>query len=154
MKRGADWLAFIGVIALLGVVLLVEGKKSVQLQSQIPLSAKELYSKLAHSQVKLQILDVRTGSDGYEDSHIPGAIPLPGGDLASASSEVRERVFSYVPTLVVSSDGDSKAFEACRANFPLARNLAGGMTAWTSANYPEDSGEWVPPKNHAGGGCL
>ena len=38
--------------------------------------------------------------------------------------------------------------------FKLARNLEGGIEGWTDEGLPEDSGEYVPPKPGAGGGCL
>lgn len=153
----AAWLeagAYTIVIALLGALLYAEGRRNVELQAQVPLVARDFYRQLASSQVKLQIIDARADVAEYEDTHIPGAIPLAGCDLEAADPAVRSRVFSYAPTVVVTADGDPAIYARCRRQFALARNLAGGMAAWSEAGYPEDSGEWVPPKNRAGGGCL
>ena len=56
--------------------------------------------------------------------------------------------------VIVTADGDDAAFEACRQHFAAARNLAGGMEAWSAANLPEDTGEYRAPKASASGGCL
>jgi hypothetical protein len=68
--------------------------------------------------------------------------------------KVMERILPSVPTIIVSEDGDAEAFKKCATFFTSARNLEGGLEAWVDANLPEDSGEYIPPKPSAGGGCL
>ncbi len=132
-----------------------EGQRRQSLETQVPISAKELYQKLARSQVKLQVIDIRPElEDNYEDAHIPGAIPLPGCDLSAAPPAAAAQILTSAPTIVVSADGDAGTFQGCSGQFKQARNLAGGMEAWTDAAYPEDTGEYMPPKAGAGGGCL
>jgi rhodanese-related sulfurtransferase len=64
-------------------------------------------------------------------------------------------VIPSVPTVIVAAgEVDAAAAEACAARFTAARVLAGGMEAWSDANLPEDSGEYVAPSSKAGGGCL
>jgi rhodanese-related sulfurtransferase len=105
--------------------------------------------------VKLQIVDLRPYDDEhYLDAHIPGAIPSPGCDEGQTPEKAKDRIYSYVQTIIVTEAGDSAAFEACSKRFGQARLLAGGMAAWTEASLPEDTGDYSPPKNAAGGGCL
>lgn len=146
--------AYIVTLAVLGGALFMEGRHHAQLQAQVPITAKDLYRKLASSQVKLQIIDARTDVSEYEDTHIPGAIPVPGCNLDELDPDVRQRVYSFVPTIVVTQDGDTTAYQNVRKHFAQVRNLEGGMEAWSEASYPEDSGEWIPPRAGAGGGCL
>lgn len=142
------------VLAFLSVLIAREGLARAALERAVPLSPKELYQTIASSQVKLQILDIRDDIDEFEDTHVPGAIPLPGCDLAKATSAAAEQVLASVPTIIVSATGAREAFEACAARFTQARNLEGGLEGWVDEGLPEDSGEYVPPKPAAGGGCL
>lgn len=142
------------VLALFGALVAREALANARLQAQVPLTPKELYQTIATSQQKLQIIDIRAGSDEFEDTHVPGSIPFPACDAAKAPPGAAERVLASVPTVIVSAQGDAAAFSACALRFALARNLGGGLAAWVDANLPEDSGEYVPPKPSAGGGCL
>lgn len=147
----AVWLC---LLALFGALLAREAAANARLQAQVPLAAKELYQAIATSQQKLQLVDVRAALDDYQDTHVPGAIPFPGCDASKAPPGAAERVLASVPTIIISADGDPAAYAACARHFTQARNLAGGLDAWVDANLPEDSGEYVPPKPAAGGGCL
>ena len=94
-------------------------------------------------------------AEGYEDSHVPGAIPLPGCDAARRRRRRGRASCTSVPTVVISARGTaSKSVRTCLARFTPARSLAGGMEAWSEARLPEDSGEYTPPSAKAGGGCL
>ena len=146
-----EWLSYLAVIAVLGALIFVEGTRAHTLEERVALLPAELYRKLAKSQVKLQIVDARA-LDEYEDTRIPGAVPFPGCTTPVPAAE--KHVLASVPTIIVSATGDAATFASCRARFTSARNLAGGMTAWSDAGLPEDSGEYVPPKPGAGGGCL
>lgn len=142
-------------IVVLSLLLVQEGRTHSELSAGSALDARALYRRISSSQVKLQIIDARGGSEeGYEDTHIPGAIPFAGCDFEALDESVRARIFDYAPTVVVSANGESDVFDRCRRHFRTAFNLKGGMTAWLDAGLPEDSGEYVPPKNSAGGGCL
>jgi len=156
MRKGiAEPLAYVAVLAVLAAVLVAEGRRRVDLERRLPVEAKELYRTLARSQTGWQVIDVRPDlADGYEESHVPGAIPLPGCDLARAPAGARDRIYPTVPTIVVSGEGDEPELRACLARFGTARGLAGGMAAWSAARLPEDSGEYAPPSAKAGGGCL
>lgn len=154
MKETYEWFAYVGVIAILSGLVYGEGKRNVELHAQVSLTGQELYRKIAHSKTKLQIIDVRADSSEYEDTHIPGAIPFPNCDMSATPDEAKQQIFSFVPTIIVSKDGDMETFKKCQQNFTVARNLAGGIAAWDDASLPEDSGEYVPPKASAGGGCL
>lgn len=154
MKR-IEPLLYVAALAVLGGLLFSEGRRTTQLLAQQPVSPKELYGLLSNPQVKVQVVDLRAyDDDHFLDAHIPGAIPLPGCDLAQAPAPARDRVYAYVPTVLVTDSGDAAAFDACKAKFGQARLLAGGMAAWSEANRPEDTGDYTPPKNAAGGGCL
>lgn len=154
MKERFEWTVHVAVVAVLSGFVFAEGKRNVDLQGKLPISAQELYKKVAKSQTKVQIVDIREGEEAYDDTHIPGAIPFPNCDVAAAPEKARDQIFSFVPTVVVSKDGDPQAYARCLQHFQLARNLAGGIDGWVEAGLPEDSGEYAPPRNSAGGGCL
>ena len=154
MKR-FELAIYVAALAILGVLLMAEGRKTTELEARAAVSPKELWALLSNPQVKVQIVDLRPyDDDHYLDTHIPGSIPLPACDVEQAPVAARERIYPYVTTIIVTEDGDAAAFEKCRAKFGAARNLAGGLTAWTDENRPEDTGEYSPPKAGAGGGCL
>lgn len=152
--RQLEPLAWMAALAVLGMLIAREALARADLEHQVALTPKELYQAIGSSQLKLQLVDIRPDLDEYEDTHVPGAIPLPGCDATKAPPGAAERVLSSVPTVILSADGDRAAFEACAARFTQARNLEGGVEGWVDANLPEDSGEYVPPKAAAGGGCL
>jgi rhodanese-related sulfurtransferase len=154
-RADAERLGWVAVILLLAGLLLVEGRRRVELERRVPVAPRLLYGLLSRSAVSLQLVDVRPDlADGYEDTHVPGALPLPGCDLSRAPAAARERILTTVPTGVVSAAGDEPELPACLARFAAARALAGGMEAWGEARLPEDSGEYAPPSAKAGGGCL
>ncbi len=154
MKRFEPAL-YLGLIALLGGLLLVEGRRTTGLLARQPVSPRALYALLSNPQLKVQVVDLRAyDDDHYLDAHIPGAIPLPGCDVSQAPEAARDRVYPYVDTILVTDSGDPLAFEACRGRFGQARLLEGGMEGWSLANRPEDTGDYSPPKSSAGGGCL
>jgi len=156
VKPAAEVAAWIGLLVLLSAAVVGEGHTRAELERRIPLAPAELYRTLARSQTAWQIVDVREDlAAGYEDAHVPGAIPLPGCELAKAPPAARERVLASVPTVIVAGgEGDAAAAEACAARFTSARVLSGGMEAWSDASLPEDSGEYSAPSAKAGGGCL
>ncbi len=143
-----------GAIFVLSGLLLAAGMENAALKSELPIAPKELYRTLAKSKSTIQIIDVRDDEEEFDDTHVPGAIPFPGCDFDKTAEEVRPHILAAVPTIIVSEEGDAAAFKKCQAIFPLARNLQGGIEGWTDEGLPEDSGEYVPPKPGAGGGCL
>jgi rhodanese-related sulfurtransferase len=146
---------YLALLVLLSGLLISEGRIAARLSGAQSLSAKELYATLAHPQLAVQVIDLRRyDDDQYLDEHVPGAIPMPACDLEQAPAGAADRIFSYAPTILITDSGDLSSFEKCRMKFSLARNLAGGMAAWTKANLPVDSGDYSPPKFGAGGGCL
>lgn len=154
MKEALEWLVYVAVIAVLGVLNYNEGQLNNNIKAKMPLSAKELYKQLGNSHIKLQVLDVRPEASEYEDTHVPGAIPFPGCDMNTTPESAKAQIFTFAPTIIVSKDGNSEVYEKCLQQFKVARNLAGGLDAWIEASYPEDSGEYTPPKAGGGGGCL
>lgn len=154
MKRLEGGLYVLAMVVL-GVLLLGEGRRNTDLLARQAVSPKALYALLSNPQVKVQLVDLRPyDDDHFLDTHVPGSIPLPGCDLEKAPEAARERIYPYVSTVIITEDGDAAAFEACRAKFAQARLLEGGMAGWSDANLPEDTGDYSPPKNAAGGGCL
>lgn len=148
-------IGFAVALAVLAVLVGAEGRRRVELERRVPVEARQLYRTLAHSQQALQVVDVRPDlADGFEESHLPGALPVPACDLARAPAAVRERIVQSAPTVVVSATGSRDEVEACLGRFAAARSLAGGMAAWSAARLPEDTGEYAPPSAKAGGGCL
>ena len=156
MKRALlEPLACAGALLVLAALLAVEGRRRVELERQLPVEPKELYRLLARAQATWQLLDVRPDlAEGYGDAHVPGALPLPGCDLSAAPEAARARILTSVPTVVISAEGNEPGLQACLARFASARRLKGGMSAWSAARLPEDSGDYAPPSAKAGGGCL
>ncbi len=155
MNARSEPFVWAALLAALSTVVAIEGWRRAELERQLPVAPQDLYRTLAHSRTSWQIVDVRGGlAEGYEDSHIPGAVPLPGCDLSRAPSAARDRIHPSVPTVIVSESGDAAEVERCIARFTTARSLGGGMAAWVAAKLPEDSGEYSPPSVKAGGGCL
>lgn len=146
--------AYFTTILVLASLLFQEGQKRVDLQSQISIPPQELYKKLSNSQTKLQIIDIRSDQSSYEDAHVPGAIPLYNCDFLKGNESTTKNIFTFAPTIIVSENGDENVFRDCAKNFTQARNLAGGMAAWSEEGLPEDSSEYSPPKLSGGGGCL
>jgi len=143
--------------ALLPLALLVgvEGRRRVELERRVAMEPRELYRALARSQQAIQVVDIRPELvDGYDESHLPGALPMPGCDAARAPAAARERIIRGAPTVVISARGSREEVEECLAHFTSARALAGGMADWSAAHLPEDTGEYSPPSAKAGGGCL
>jgi rhodanese-related sulfurtransferase len=154
-RADLERLGWVAALVVLAGLLLVEGRRRVELERRVPVEARALYQQLSRGAAALQLLDVRPDlADGYEDTHVPGALPLPACDLARAPEAARSRILATVPTVVISESGDEPELAACLARFTAARALAGGMDAWATARLPEDSGEYAPPSAKAGGGCL
>jgi 3-mercaptopyruvate sulfurtransferase SseA len=166
MNPKVERLIYIGIIAVLSVLLLSFGKKQIELQKQIPISVEELYEKLGNPKINIQIIDVRPYEvpeeeedeadeiDYFTGAHIPGAIPLPDCDESKAPEEALKQINPYLPTVIVSKDGDPEIFKKCAQKFTIVQNLKGGIEAWDEAGYPEDEGEYEPPAAGGGGGCL
>ncbi|RMD46946.1 MAG: rhodanese-like domain-containing protein [Aquificota bacterium] len=166
MNAKVERAIYIGIILVLGIVLISFGKKEVELKKQLPLTAEELYKKLGNPKITLQIIDVRPyeaseeeedeaeETDYYTGAHIPGAIPLPDCDESKAPEEALKQINPYLPTVIISKDGNPEIFRKCAQKFNIVQNLKGGILAWDEAGYPEDEGEYEPPKAGGGGGCL
>lgn len=151
---------FLAVIFALSGVLVSQANARVDLERAIPMQPKALYEGLANG-IKPQIIDFRPLEDddnedvgGYEYTHVPGAIPMPGCDPTTTPEDALAQIQYGVPTIIVSAEGEAEAYEACAARFSRARNLEGGMLGWMDEFLPEDEGEYVAPKAGAGGGCL
>ena len=155
MKANVEMWLYLAAMVGLSHLVVVEGHARVDLERRLAIEPRELYRTLARSRNAVQVLDVRPDlAAGYEESHVPGAIPLPGCEESRAPEAARGRILRSVPTVVISARGDEPETHACADRFTSARSLAGGMEAWSTANLPEDSGEYAPPSARAGGGCL
>jgi len=158
---------YIGIIAVLSLILLMSGKKELELRSQIPASPEELYKLMGNPKIAIQIIDVRPYAPEDEDEepeneykyytqiHLPGAIPMPDCDINKAPEEARKQINPYLPTFIVSENGDPKMYEKCKGKFIIVRNLIGGIRMWDEEKgYPTEEGEYEPPQAGGGGGCL
>lgn len=155
MRPLAEMWTYLAVLVAISIAVVAEGRTRADLERRLAVEPRELYRTLARSRTGLQVVDVRPDlAEGYEESHVPGAIPLPGCDEARAPAAARGRILRSVPTVVISARGGEPEERTCLARFTSARGLAGGMAAWSAARLPEDSGEYAPPSTRAGGGCL
>lgn len=154
MKK-LEQVIYVAAMVVLSVLLFAEGRRSAALDEKEEVAPKSLYALLSNPQVKVQLVDLRGyDDDGYLDTHVPGAIPMPDCDPSKGPPAAADRIYPYVTTILITQDGTGPAIEACRGRFALARVLAGGQEAWGGALLPEDVGDYAPPKNAAGGGCL
>lgn len=154
-RKSVEVAAFAAAFALLSALLVAEGRRRVDLERRLPIQPTEMYRTLARSATGVQVIDVRPDLvDGYEDAHVPGAIPLPACDPERAPEAARDRIYPTVPTVLVAGSGDEPEVRRCLDRFKRSRVLAGGMEAWSAARLPEDSGAYSPPSAKAGGGCL
>lgn len=154
-RRVLEPAAWLLAMAALAALVVTEGRRRTDLERRLPVAARDVYRLLSRPQASWQVLDVRADPQGgYEDSHVPGALPMPGCDPGRTPPAALGRILPTVPTILVSEDGDAAALRACLARFTAARAMAGGMEAWSGAGLPEDSGEYAPPSSKAGGGCL
>lgn len=91
------------------------------------------------------VLDVRL-PEQFAESHIPGSISLPVGQLALAADEI---VAVNQAPIVTVSNGDRRARIAAavlhQMDYPNVRYLEGGIEAWTSAGN-ELASEAVAPE--------
>jgi rhodanese-related sulfurtransferase len=148
-------MAWLAALVLLTGMVLSEGRRRTELEARVPVAAAELYRMLARSKAPPQVVDVRANLvSGYEESRVPGALPMPGCDVGATPAAARDHILPSAPTVLVTSAGDPAEAARCAPLFTSARLLAGGMDAWTGANLPEDSGDYSPPSTRAGGGCL
>jgi rhodanese-related sulfurtransferase len=84
------------------------------------------------------VLDVRQ-PDEYAEGHVPGAVLIPLGELATRQDEIP----ADRPVLVICASGvrSARATEALQAAGYDASNVVGGMHAWLDAEFPvEGSG--------------
>jgi rhodanese-related sulfurtransferase len=155
MKASLEPAVWVGLLLVLAGLVVSEGSRRADLERRVPLAPAELYRTLARAGTSWQVIDARLDvAEEYEDAHVPGAIPMPGCDLARAPEAARQRIHRAVPTVIVTATGDADEVRRCLGSFTGARSLAGGMEAWSDANLPEDSGEYSAPSARAGGGCL
>jgi len=157
---------YIGIIVVLSGFLLSLGKQQLELKKKLPVTIEELYNMLSNPKLNLQIIDVRPYEVGEEEedeaeeidyytgAHIPGSIPFPDCDETKAPEDALKQINPYLPTIIVSKNGDPEIFKKCASRFPFARNLTGGIIAWDEEGYPEEEGEYEPPSAGGGGGCL
>ena len=155
LKPNVEMWIYLAALVGLSHLVVVEGHARVDLERRLAVEPRGLDRTLARSRNAVQLVDVRPDlAGGYQESHVPGAIPMPGCDEARAPEAARGRILRSVPTVVISAGDAGPAEHDCVDRFTSARSLAGGMESWSAANLPEDSGEYAPPSTRAGGGCL
>ncbi len=90
----------------------------------------------------LTIIDVR-GDDAYDEGHIPGAIHIPGDQLATHLAEVpyNARVVTYCNMRHPGSSRSEQAAKFLRDQGFHAQALEGGFPAWKEAGFPVDEGQ-------------
>jgi len=102
MKPLAEMWAYMAAMVALSLAVVAEGRTRADLERRLAIEPRELYRTLARSRTSWQLVDVRPDlAAGYEESHVPGAIPLPGCDEALAPAAARRRVLRSVPTVVI-----------------------------------------------------
>jgi rhodanese-related sulfurtransferase len=130
------WHAFyLVIIVALLAALLFQGSKAQQatLAGQRQVAATDLYQAIRQAPAHYQLVDLREAAE-FEDGHLPQAVHL---KLPFEKGAAFDR---YKPTVIVTDDGDSAAYQALAREFKLAKNLEGGMTQWRMSRLPEVSG--------------
>ncbi|MCM2333182.1 MAG: hypothetical protein NDI82_04455, partial [Anaeromyxobacteraceae bacterium] len=114
MSRALEPLAAAAVLLLLAGLVVHEGRRRTELERRLPVAPRELYRLLSRGAAGWQVLDIRPDLvDGYEDAHVPGALPLPGCDLSLAPPEARARLIFTLPTVLVSEPDGEADLGAC-----------------------------------------
>lgn len=104
------------------------------------LSVQELHVCMAAGE--MQVLDVR-GADEWQDGHIRGATHLFAGEIAQASRNGMAALVEQTgtgPLAVICGSGYRSNVAASllqRAGRQDVSNVAGGISAWRAAGYPE-----------------
>ena len=130
VRRLLEPAAWLALLLVLGGLTVAEGRRRVELERRLPLEPRELYRLLARGSGTWQVLDVRQDvADGYDDAHVPGALPLPGCDLARAPAAAQG---AYPPD---------------RADHPDQRRGGGGRAAGLPGPL---RGGAQPGRRHAG----
>lgn len=146
-------LIYLGVIALLLLALLLQGRQLQRLSgaSSQGVSPEEAYAILRKAPRNYQVIDLREARE-YEEGHLPGALHLAGGVLPDDL-----RLDRFKAAIVVTEDGSPQAFQGVVQRFGLAaaRNLEGGARNWRRGRLPEESGVGNPGGSARGPvGCL
>jgi len=86
------------------------------------------------SAIPFAFLDVRTVEE-YKDGHVPGAINIPIGELASRLSEVpkNKRVYVYCESGVRATKASNLLMKSGVTNI---ENVPASMRGWRDAGYP------------------
>ena len=152
---------FLAAIAGLTLMLVSEGRTQVQLARDIPITAKALYDRMAKGET-FQLIDIRPLVDdededvgGFENLRLPKSTPMPGCSAGNTPNDALAQIKFDQPAIIITAKGNPQELAKCGA-FKRMRFLQGGVTAWSEAGYPEDEGEYTPPKpaGAGGGGCL
>lgn len=113
---------FAAVVLLSGVAVTSHSESISPKQAEAEFSAK-----------KAVIIDVREDGE-FQEQHIPGAIHIPLGQLASRLSELEPYKNSQVITQCRSGGRSAKAADQLiAAGFTNVQNLDGGIQAWEKA---------------------
>jgi len=137
MQEYLDFLArhwMLSAAALILIVLLIATEVSKKMRKFKDISPVEA-ARMVGDDDKL-VLDVRE-PDEFKSGHLRGAKLIPLGSLAGKLSEIEK--FKDKTVLVYCRSGNRSATAAnilCRAGFSDVSNLAGGIIAWQSENYP------------------
>jgi len=137
MQEYLDFLArhwMLSAAALILIVLLIATEVSKKMRKFKDISPVEA-ARIVGDDDKL-VLDVRE-PDEFKSGHLRGAKLIPLGSLADKLSEIEK--FKDKTVLVYCRSGNRSATAAnilCRAGFSDVSNLAGGIIAWQSENYP------------------
>ncbi|MBT3065464.1 rhodanese-like domain-containing protein [Rhodoferax sp. U11-2br] len=87
------------------------------------------------------VIDVREPHE-YAQSHAPGTMLIPLGQLESRLSEIRAHQNQPVVLFCRSGQRSARAQEILtRAGFTKAVNMEGGLIAWSRAGLPVVTGE-------------
>jgi len=137
MQEYLDFLVrhwMLSAAALILIVLLIATEVSKKMRKFKDISPVEA-ARIVGDDDKL-VLDVRE-PDEFKSGHLRGAKLIPLGSLAGKLSEIEK--FKDKTVLVYCRSGNRSATAAnilCRAGFSDVSNLAGGIIAWQSENYP------------------
>ena len=128
----AHWYLFLALAVVGGLLLassVLEGGPGTQ-----KVTSQEAVQILNHKSAV--IVDVREPQE-FASGHIARAINIPLGQVAARSQELKK--YKEKPIIICCASGARSARAAGilrKAGFSDVRNLAGGLSAWRSANLP------------------
>jgi rhodanese-related sulfurtransferase len=126
------WLLFVGLIAVIGLIIFEEKKGSIRGIAQI--SAQQAINLINHDNAV--VIDVRD-ADSFQKGHLLDAINI---NIANIETNIKKLTkYKSKPLILVCDIGQASAKTGAilkKQGFDKVYSLAGGITAWQKDGLP------------------